>query len=138
MLILFIFLDLLVEFTQYLFCTFAHDEVIIWYLFLLGGLHRGSHDGLVHCGAVAHGTVDHAPILLSCVFLTVWKPALELVLTSASQLIFDHNIIYIIYLTKDYVYYNIKLCKTTQADTLNHPRRKLHKARATAGSRNPL
>ena len=92
--ILVILLDLLVEFPQDLFRTLAHDEVIIWYLFLLGGLHGRSHYGLVHCCAVAHGTLDHGLVLLSSVFLTAGEPTLELVFTSASQLVLDHNIIY--------------------------------------------
>ena len=105
--VLVIFFDLLVEFTQYLFRTFPHHEVVLWYRFLLGSLDRRSHDGLVNCGAVAHGTLNHALVLLSFVFFAVWKPALELVVASASQLIFDHNIIYIIHLTKQSVYCNI-------------------------------
>src|SRR6056300_27715 len=56
--ILVIFLDLLVEFTQYLFRGLSHHEVVVWYWFLLGGLYSGCHYGLVHRGAVAHGTVD--------------------------------------------------------------------------------
>jgi len=97
--VLVILLDLFVQFTQDLFCTFAHHEVILWYRFLLGGLDGRCHDGLVHCGAVAHGTVDKSFVLLSLVFFAVWEPTFELVIASASQLIFDHNIIYIIYLT---------------------------------------
>src|SRR6056300_622400 len=97
--VLVILLDLLVEFTQYLFRGLSHHEVVVWYLFLLGGLDGGSHYGLVHRGAVAHGTVYQPLVLLSLVFFAVWEPTLELVLASTSQLIFDHNNIYIIYLT---------------------------------------
>ena len=108
--ILEVFLDLPVQLLQYLVSTLSHYEVVFWYFVLLGSLDRRCHDGLVHCRAVTHGTVDHALVLLSCVFFAVWEPTLELVCASASQLIFDHVIIYIIHLTKDYVYYNIKLC----------------------------
>jgi hypothetical protein len=108
--ILEVFLDLLVESTQYGLRALAHHEVVLGrYVLLLGGLHRGRHDGLVHCGAVAHGTLYHATVLLSGVFLTAGEPTLELVLTPTSQLVLDHNIIYIIHLTLKCVYYNITL-----------------------------
>jgi hypothetical protein len=106
--ILEVFLDLLVESTQYGLRALAHHEVVLGrYVLLLGGLHRGCHDGLFHCGAVAHGTLYHASVLLSGVFLTAGEPTLELVLTFTSQLVLDHNIIYIIHLTDKCVYYNM-------------------------------
>ena len=80
-----VLLDFLVETAQYGLRALAHHEVIlVWYVFLLGSFNGGCHDGLVHCGAVTHGTLYHTPVLLSGVFFTAREPTLELVLTSAS------------------------------------------------------
>ena len=83
--ILEVFLDLLVESTQYGLRALTHYEVVLGrYVVLLGGLYRGRHDGFVHCRAVAHGTLYHAFILLLRVLFAVWEPTLELVLTTTS------------------------------------------------------
>jgi len=129
--ILEVFLDLLVESTQYGLRALAHHEVVLGrYVFILGGLHRGRHYGLVHRCAVAHGTLYHASVLLSGVFLTAGEPTLELVLTFTSQLVLDHNIIYIIHLTDKCVYYNMSTWHhLTHQDTVQVQRRRPHRAK---------
>jgi len=129
--ILEVLLDLLVESTQYGLRALAHHEVVLgWYVLLLGGLYRGCHDGLVHGRAVAHGTLYHATVLLSGVFLTAGEPTLELVLTPTSQLVLDHNIIYIIHLTFKCVYYNMSTWHhLIHQDTSKVQRKRLLKAR---------
>jgi len=126
-----VLLDLLVESTQYGLRALAHHEVVLGrYVLLLGGLDRGRHDGLVHRGAVAHGTLYHGLVLLLGVLLSAGETTLELVLTSTSQLVLDHNNIYIIHLTFKCVYYNIRLWHhLTHQDTFQVQRKRPRRAR---------